>query len=112
MKLHKKTKFDRVKKAISGKTYKNVDKYYVGVKKTNKYTVAFLVNPKGDIVISFTSKGIKDKKTESAFKIGEKMGKYIADKKVKDVYFNRSGYAYHGRIKAVCEGIRKSGVKI
>lgn len=112
MKLHKKTKFDRVKKAIAGKTYKNVDKYYVGVKKTNNYTVVFLVSPEGDIVTSFTSKGLKGKKCESAFKIGEKMGKYIADKKVKDIYFNRSGYLYHGRIKAVCDGIRKSGVII
>lgn len=112
MKLHNKTKLDRVKKAIRGKTYKNVDKYYVGVKKTNNYTVAFLVNPQGSIVVSYTSKGVKGKKTETAFTTGEKMGKYITENKIKDVYFNRSGYLYHGRIKAVCEGIRKSGVKI
>ena len=45
----------------------------------------------------------------------KKMGKLFAEKvlirKIKEVCFDRAGYKYHGRIKALAEGIREGGIK-
>lgn len=47
--------------------------------------------------------------------IGHELGKLIAkkalDKKIKNVVFDRGGYRYHGRVKAVAEGAREVGLK-
>jgi len=44
----------------------------------------------------------------------KELGKMIAEKllkkKVKDVVFDRSGYRYHGRVKAVAQGAREGGL--
>lgn len=47
----------------------------------------------------------------------ELVGKTFADRAVKaniadNCYFDRGGYRYHGRVKALCEAIRAGGIKI
>ena len=37
---------------------------------------------------------------------------YIKKAKITNVAFDRSGYRYHGRVKAVAEALRDKGVKI
>ena len=44
--------------------------------------------------------------------VGTKMAAYIKKAKITNVAFDRSGYRYHGRIKAVAEALRENGVKI
>ena len=51
------------------------------------------------------------KKTEIAKNIGMKLAKEASSKKIKAVVFDRGGYKYHGRIKAVAEGAREGGLK-
>ncbi|MDR1826264.1 MAG: 50S ribosomal protein L18 [Rickettsiales bacterium] len=45
----------------------------------------------------------------------EEVGKMFAERakkaKLKEVYFDRGGYKYHGRIKALADAIRAGGVK-
>ena len=54
----------------------------------------------------------KDKPKEIAFKVGEKIGDLIKDKKINDKFtFDRGGYLYHGRIKELAMGIRSKGIK-
>jgi large subunit ribosomal protein L18 len=50
-------------------------------------------------------------KSEMAKKVGEDMAKKIQDLKVKEIVFDRWGFAYHGRVKALAEALRDSGVK-
>ena len=40
------------------------------------------------------------------------MAAYIKKAKIMNVAFDRSGYRYHGRVKAVAEALRENGVKI
>ncbi|MDR2480946.1 MAG: 50S ribosomal protein L18 [Spirochaetaceae bacterium] len=47
---------------------------------------------------------------EGAEKLGEVMGKRLLEKKIKQVVFDRNGYLYHGVVKALAEGARKTGV--
>jgi large subunit ribosomal protein L18 len=53
----------------------------------------------------------KKKKIEKAFEVGERIAKKAAEKKIKKVVFDRKGYLYHGRVKAVAEGARKGGMQ-
>ena len=86
--------------------------------KSNKYTYAGLVDDtKGLTLISFSDnrKGLtaqqkKDNKTNRAFLVGAHIGKQAKAKGIVKVVFDRGGYQYHGRVKAVAEGARKAGL--
>ena len=49
-------------------------------------------------------------KTAVAHKVGELVGQRARDKKIDTVVFDRSGYLYHGRVKALAEGAREGGL--
>lgn len=51
------------------------------------------------------------KNTEIAKSIGIELAKKAALKKIKTVVFDRGGYKYHGRIKAIAEGAREGGLR-
>ena len=54
---------------------------------------------------------IADKsKTEQAKMVGELIGKRAVEKGVKKVVYDRGGYLYTGRVKALAEGARKAGL--
>ncbi|MGY6171902.1 50S ribosomal protein L18 [Candidatus Mycoplasma pogonae] len=47
----------------------------------------------------------------AATALGTVMGQKLHDLKIDSVIFDRSGYIYHGRVKAFAEAVRKEGVK-
>jgi large subunit ribosomal protein L18 len=49
--------------------------------------------------------------TEGAAKVGEMVAKRAADKGITEVVFDRGGYLYHGRVKALAEAARENGLK-
>jgi len=53
----------------------------------------------------------KDKKVDSAKKIGKMIAEKAVEKKITEVIFDRGGYRYHGRVKALAEGAREGGLK-
>jgi large subunit ribosomal protein L18 len=50
-------------------------------------------------------------KTEQARIVGEVLGRRALEKGINTVVFDRGGWLYHGRIKAMAEGARKAGLK-
>jgi large subunit ribosomal protein L18 len=52
----------------------------------------------------------KARKTEVSFQIGLKLGEKALAGGVTKVAFDRSGYKYHGRVKALADGARKAGL--
>lgn len=48
---------------------------------------------------------------ENAKKVGEAIAKRAQDKGYKSVVFDRGGYLYHGRIKALAEAAREAGLE-
>ena len=54
---------------------------------------------------------IKMTKTKLAFEAGKNLAELAQKKKIKNVVFDRGGYAYHGRVKAAAEGAREGGLE-
>ena len=53
----------------------------------------------------------KIKKMEKSSLIGETLAKRAKEKNITNVYFDRGGYKYHGRVKTFAEVLRKNGLK-
>ena len=48
---------------------------------------------------------------EAAKKVGAEVAKRCLEKKIENVVFDRGGYIYHGRVKALAEAAREAGLK-
>ena len=48
---------------------------------------------------------------ETAAEVGKEIARRMKDKNIETVVFDRNGYIYHGRIKALADGAREEGLK-
>lgn len=101
----------KIRKRISG----TADKPRLCVFKSAKHIYAQLVNDeKGKTILALSDADIKKTK-EAKVKVAAEVGKAIAKealaKKIVNVVFDRGGYKYHGRIKALADGAREGGLK-
>ena len=48
---------------------------------------------------------------EAAKKVGEAIGRIAKEKSINEVVFNRNGFLFHGRVKAVADGAREAGLQ-
>lgn len=88
------------------------------VYRSNKFIYAQIIDDlKGNTLAqantreeSFNSLSSK-KNLEAAKKLGSLIGQRAIEKKVERVLFDRNGYEYHGRVKALAEGAREAGLK-
>jgi len=68
----------------------------------------------GITLVSASDKELKSKKAKNldlAKEVGKLIAKRAIEKKITKVIFDRAGYKYHGRVKAVAEGAREGGLK-
>ena len=64
-------------------------------------------------LVSFSSKqlsGVKGDKKTLAKEVGIKLAKLAQDKSIKEVFFDRGRFLYHGRIQALADGLREGGL--
>ena len=82
--------------------------------KSNKHMYAGIADDVSGTVLfslSDTQTGKKKvAKTDQAKSVGERVAKKAMEKGIKKVVFDRGGYRYHGRVKALAEGARLSGL--
>jgi large subunit ribosomal protein L18 len=65
----------------------------------------------GKTILSFSDvKMSKTKPVERAQQVGEELGKLAAKSGIKKAVFDRNGYRFHGRVKALAEGARSGGL--
>ena len=94
----------------------NFDRFRITVFKSSKNISAQIIDDKINKTIVSASSTEKDIKKEKMKKIdlsallGEVLAKRAAQKKIIKVYFDRGGYKYHGRVKALAESLRKNGL--
>ena len=69
------------------------------------------------VSVSNLSKNLSEKikkaktKTEASRELGKVLGEMTVKKNIKEIIFDRNGYIYHGRVKALAEGAREGGLK-
>lgn len=113
--MNKREKRERRKRRVRSKVFGTKKRPRLSVFRSNKYIYGQLIDDeKGETLASFSSKNVKgkkDAKVKTAEAAGEKLAKKAKKKKIKEVVFDRSGYKYHGRVKAFAQGARKGGLK-
>lgn len=110
---------NRRKKRIRKKIFGTKDKPRLCVYKSLKEIYAQIINDAEGKVLTGVSTLNKDIKTEvkyggnvkAAKRVGEQIGKIAAGLGIEHVVFDRNGFKYHGRIKALAEGAREAGLK-
>ena len=116
----KKSLFDKRKLRNRLSIKKNIgNKLRLSVFRSNKHIYCQIIDDVKQITLCSSStldpQVKKDLKGSGAIEAAEKVGKDIAAKAKKigfeKVVFDRGGYLYHGRVKALAEGARESGLK-
>ena len=109
----------RIKYHLKNKNYKGIHRIVVFRSNSNIYTQ--LLDDSKDITILSASSLDKDlaekikkakNKTEKSTIVGSSIAKKIKAAKIDQIIFDRNGYKYHGRIKAVGDAIRNEEIII
>ena len=114
-KLVRKQRHARVRNKVSG----TIMRPRLSVFRSLKYIYAQIIDDSvGNTLVSASNldAGIKDglkgkTKIGSAEAVGSVIAQRALDKGIKQVVFDRGGYKYHGRVKALAEAARKSGLE-
>ncbi|EKE13542.1 MAG: 50S ribosomal protein L18 [uncultured bacterium] len=103
---------NRVRAKIIGTT----ERPRLSVFRSNTHIYGQIIDDiKGKTLVAFSDLGIKAKakesKTQIAANVGEELAKKAIAKKIKKVVFDRNGFRFHGRVKALADGARKGGLE-
>jgi large subunit ribosomal protein L18 len=103
----------RIRKKISG----NGERPRVSVFRSSKHIYVQAIDDSQGTTVATVStlsdglKGIEGTKTDDAKAVGAALAKVLKEKGIEEVIFDRNGYLYHGRVKALAEGAREAGLK-
>lgn len=99
----------RIRAKVSG--VKSIPR--LSVYRSNTHIYAQLIDDEsGKTLIGVSDKGIKKgTKTERAMELGKELAKLAVAKKINKIVFDRSGYKFHGRVKALAQGARDGGLQ-
>lgn len=109
----RKKRHGRVRAKLSG----TPQRPRLNVYRSNQHIYAQLIDDVNQVTLASASTVEKDLNLEStgnieaAQKIGELVAKRALEKGFKEVVFDRGGYLYHGRIKALAESAREAGLE-
>jgi large subunit ribosomal protein L18 len=116
----RRSKRARIKKRIHKKIQGTPERPRLAVFRSLRSIQAQLiddVNQKTLITISSLTKSLSEDiqkakdKTAIAKLVGKAIGEEAKKQKIETIVFDRSGYLYHGRVKALAEGAREAGLK-
>jgi large subunit ribosomal protein L18 len=80
--------------------------------RSDKHIYAQLVNDATRHTIATVSdQGLSGKKSEKSVEVGKKIAEKAKAAGISKVVFDRAGYQYHGRVKAVADGAREGGLE-
>ncbi|MDP8204251.1 MAG: 50S ribosomal protein L18 [Candidatus Tenebribacter mawsonii] len=104
--------------AIRGKIFGTPEMPRLAVFRSLKNISAQIIDDTNGTTLASFSTNSKDlkidkskKKTEQSFEVGQKLAEVAINKGIKKVCFDRAGYLFHGRVKALAEGARKAGLE-
>jgi large subunit ribosomal protein L18 len=117
--IDKKSRRLKRKARVRGKVYGTPDRPRLTVSRSLKNTFAQIIDDDRMVTLvaaSSLTREIADKlagknKTEKAVLIGEEIARRALEKGIKTIAFDRNGYLFHGRVRALAEAARKSGLE-
>jgi len=111
--MNKKTKRIKAHQKIRMKVIGTKERPRLTVFKSAKHIYAQLIDDENRKVLASASdiKVKKGKKVSHATEIGKAIAKAAQEKKIEKAVFDRGGFVFHGRIKAVADGAREGGLK-
>ncbi len=101
---------------VRGKVSGTAERPRLVVHRSNRGITAQLVDDAGGRTIASASwlglkKSFKGTKTEQAAEVGKLVAQAAKKAGVETVVFDRGGYLYHGRVKALADGAREGGLR-
>ncbi|SRR6056297_3304607 len=111
---------ERRKKQIRKKIYGTPEKPRLSIFRSLNHIYAQLIddlNNKSILTVSDLSKEVRAEQEEKTTKtdvsklVGKVVGKKALENDITTVVFDRGGYRYHGRVKALAESAREAGLK-
>jgi large subunit ribosomal protein L18 len=109
--LHREKRHRRVRRKIVG----TAQRPRLSVYRSNVHIYAQLIDDHaGHTLAAADSRevGEAENRTEAARKVGELVAKRAAEEGIEDAVFDRGGNKYHGRVAALAEGARSSGLRL
>lgn len=101
----------RIRKKVSGTT----ERPRLTVFRSNKQIYAQVVDDSNGSTLAVATSLKLDKAEANKSQVAEQVGVAIAEackgKGITQVVFDRNGYIYHGRVKALADGARKGGLE-
>ena len=93
----------------------NTERFRLSIYRSSNNISAQIIDSKNNkTLVSATSVNKKNKgkkKSEKSAEVAQTLIKKALEKKITNVYFDRGGYKFHGRIKFLAEAIRKGGLR-
>ncbi|MCB0505166.1 MAG: 50S ribosomal protein L18 [Cyclobacteriaceae bacterium] len=113
MKITKSDRRLRIRRGIRTKIAGTSERPRLSVYKSNKAVYAQIIDDsKGHTLVSANSTEINSGSNVDASKqLGLKLAEKAKAAGVENVVFDRGGYQYHGKVKALAEGAREGGLK-
>jgi large subunit ribosomal protein L18 len=114
MAITKTARRKRIRLGIRRKLSGTAERPRVSVFKSNKAIYAQVIDDtKGVTLASASTREIGKEKVnvEISKEVGKKLAENAKSAGIESVIFDRSGYPYHGRVKALAEGAREGGLK-
>jgi large subunit ribosomal protein L18 len=107
---------ERRHRRIRGKVAGTAERPRLAVFRSNKGVFAQLIDDENGRTIAGASwlglkKSFKGNKTEQAAEVGKALAEVAKKAGIESVVFDRGGYLYHGRVKALADGAREGGLK-
>jgi large subunit ribosomal protein L18 len=106
---------ERRHRRIRGKVVGTAERPRLAVFRSNKGIFAQLIDDESGKTLAGASwlglGKFKGSKTEQAAEVGKAVAAAAKKAGIEDVVFDRGGYLYHGRVRALAEGAREGGLK-
>ncbi|WP_319478122.1 50S ribosomal protein L18 [Marispirochaeta aestuarii] len=104
------------KRHIRKQIFGTAERPRMTVYRSNRYVYIQVIDDASGVTIAAVNNRQKDSadlktNVENAAKLGEKIGARLKEQSVDTVVFDRNGYKYHGIVKAIADGARKTGLK-
>ncbi len=117
MSFNKAIRRQRIRFRVRRKIQGTADRPRLSVYRSNKEIYCQLIDDVSGVTIAHASskegnvENAGGTKSERARLVGQVIGQKAVDLNISSVVFDRGGYLYHGRVKALADGAREKGLK-